>query len=275
MNERDVDWDNLRLFLAVARTGGLGPAAEQTGKSAPTLGRRMIELERSLGMELFRRKPRGYDLTEDGQLLFEKVASIETRVLPITENRLATAPPLVKISAGTWVTKVLMGAVGKLYGSAPVRLRFISSEHVLKIGHREAAIGIRNHRPEEIGLAGRKIGRVRFAVYAVDESVSTWARVVSKTPSANWVSENSQDDDAIEVTAPQNALDLAHAGMARVVLPTFIGNAQSMLKRVSPLIEDLEHDQWLVSHHEDRFLPEVRHIIDRTYAILSEACVKG
>ncbi|WP_298934582.1 LysR family transcriptional regulator [uncultured Ruegeria sp.] len=275
MDERDFDWDNLRLFLAVARAGGLGPAAEQTGKSAPTLGRRMIELERNLGIELFRRRPRGYDLTKDGQALLEKVASIEARVLPVTESSLATAPPLVKISAGTWVTRVLVGAVGKLCGSIPVRLRFISSEDVLKIGHREAAIGIRNHRPEEIGLAGRKIGRVRFAVYAVDESVSTWARVLSNTPSANWLREHSQGHDAIEVTAPQNALDLANAGMARAVLPTFIGNAQRGLKPVSPLIVDLEHDQWLVSHHDDRFLPEVRHVIDRTHAILMEASQNG
>ncbi|SLN39923.1 LysR family transcriptional regulator [Ruegeria meonggei] len=275
MNERDLDWDNLRLFLAVARAGGLGSAAERTGKSAPTLGRRMIELERNLGAELFLRKPRGYDLTEDGQKLLEKAASIEARILPITESSLATAPLLVKISAGTWVTRVLMGAAGKLCGSIPVRLRFISSEDVLRIGHREAAIGIRNHRPEEISLAGRKTGRVRFAVYAVDKSVSTWARVLSNTPSAIWLRENAQSGDAIEVTAPQNALDLATAGVARAVLPTFIGNSQRRLKQVSPLIVDLEHDQWLVSHHEDRFLPEVRHVIDRTYAILSEACAKG
>ena len=105
MNERNFDWDNLRLFLAVARAGGLGPAAEQTGKSAPTLGRRMLELERDLGSELFRRYPRGYALTEHGQALLEKAESIEARVLPVTESGLATAPPLVKISAGTWVTR--------------------------------------------------------------------------------------------------------------------------------------------------------------------------
>lgn len=275
MDESNFDWDNLRLFLAVARAGGLGPAAEQTGKSAPTLGRRMIELERNLGSELFHRKPRGYDLTEDGQTLMKKVESIEARIVPVTESSLASAPPLVKISGGTWVTSVLIGAIGRLTESMPVRLRFISSVEVLKIGHREAAIGIRNHRSEEIGLAGRKIGRVRFAVYASDESVSTWARVMSNTPSARWLRAQAQKGDAIEVTAPQNALELANAGLAKAVLPTFIGNTQPGLKPVSPLIDDLEHDQWLVTHHEDRFLAEVRHVIDRTHAVMSEACENG
>lgn len=275
MNERNFDWDNLRLFLAVARAGGLGPAAEQTGKSAPTLGRRMIELERDLGRELFQRKPRGYALTEDGQALLKKVQSIEARVVPVTESSHTNAPPLVKVSAGTWVTKILIGAFGQLTGSIPVRLRFIASEEVLKIGHREDTIGIRNHRPEEIGLACRRIGRVRFAVYAADDSVSTWVRVISNTPSARWLRTHSQNDEAIEVTAPQNALELANAGLARTVLPTFIGNTQPGLKPVSPLIDDLEHDQWLVTHHEDRFLAEVRHVIDRTYAVVSKACENG
>jgi DNA-binding transcriptional LysR family regulator len=45
MNETSFDWDDLRLFLAVAREGGLAAAAAITEKSAPTLGRRMLGLE--------------------------------------------------------------------------------------------------------------------------------------------------------------------------------------------------------------------------------------
>jgi len=80
---------------------------------------------------------------------------------------------------------------------------------------------------------------------------------------------------AIEVTSPRNALDLAVAGTARIVLPTFIGSRFDGLKQVSPFIEELEHDQWLVTHHEDRFLPEVRKVIDRIYLILKATCVSG
>ena len=55
MNETKFDWDDLRLFLAVAREGGLAAAAEKSGKSAPTLGRRMLALEQRIGQELFKR----------------------------------------------------------------------------------------------------------------------------------------------------------------------------------------------------------------------------
>ena len=273
MSESDFDWDNLRLFLAVARTGGLGPAAKLTGKSAPTLGRRMIELERSLGTELFRRRPRGYDLTEDGLALLAKAKGIDSRVMSLTETSASGAGPLVKISAGAWVTRALVSGVQEITGSDPVRLRFISAESVMNIGHREAVIGVRNHRPEDISLAGRKVGRVRFAVYATDYSVSTWAQVLSGTPSATWVRESARGANTIEVTAPHNALDLANAGLARAVLPTFVGNSQPELRQLSSEIEDLTHDQWLVSHHDDRFLPEVRSVIDRIYAFLKKVCV--
>jgi len=45
MNEKDVDWRDLQLFLAVAREGGLSPAAKRVGRSAATLSRRMLSLE--------------------------------------------------------------------------------------------------------------------------------------------------------------------------------------------------------------------------------------
>ena len=260
-----MNWDDLRLFAAVAKMGGLGPAAASTGKSAPTLGRRMLELERSLNKELFLRKARGYELTEDGLAVLATVQGIETRVSNLVENN---TPPLIKISAGTWVTRVLLGSVAEIKGSEPVRLRFIAAEDLADIGRREAVIGIRNQRPKEIGLAGRKIGQVRFAVYAKDYDVTTWARVISTTPSANWVKENSDGSDVIEVTTPQNALDLAIAGSARAVLPTFIGERQPDLIAISDRIESLDHDQWLVTHHEDRFLADVRRVIDRVYLVL-------
>jgi len=78
MDETTIDWDNWRLFMAVAREGGLASASKVTGKSAPTLGRRMQLLERLTGTELFHRLPRGYELTESGRTAFNRVAAIES-----------------------------------------------------------------------------------------------------------------------------------------------------------------------------------------------------
>ena len=257
------------------RTGPLAAAGASTGKSAPTLGRRMLALERRLGRDLFRRMARGYALTDEGRNLLTEAAALEMCILPMIEVDPVQGLPVVKVSAGIWVTHVLCGKMSEIVGSDSIKLRFIAADEIVDIGRREALIGIRNRRPEGTGLAGRRITSVCFAAYASDESVKTWARVLGTTPSARWVQDMTQKERAIEVTSPRNALDLALSGNARVVLPTFIGNGFHSLKQVSPLIEELEHDQWLVTHHEDRFMPQVRKCIDRIYVILREVCTSG
>jgi len=274
MNETNLDWDDFRLFLSVAREGGLSAAALITGKSAPTLGRRMLALEQRLGQQLFNRMPRGYVLTEQGEQLLTKVLSLEASIQPIDSVAHHTIPR-VKISAGTWVSQLLCSKADELTGPLPVLLQFTSADHILDIGHREAIIGIRNKRPEQITLAGRPIGKVQFATYAANDSISTWARVVGSTPSASWVQRNASTDDCIDVTSPRNAYDLAISGIARAVLPTFIGDTAAELKKVSDDIEDLEHMQWLVTHHEDRHLPEVRQVIDLVYTTLKSSITGG
>ena len=106
-------------------------------------------------------------------------------------------------------------------------------------------------------------------MYAKNKDIETWAQVVGSTPSARWVSENRGDETCIEVSHPRNALDMAMIGAAKSVLPTFIGNASRGLVQVSEEIADLEHMQWLVTHQEDRHLPEVRRVIDRVHSLLS------
>jgi len=268
MSETNFDWDDLRLFLAVAHHGGLAAAADASGKSAPTLGRRMLALERRLGKELFERLPRGYELTEDGRALLNRVQDIQQSIDPVLATADGSAVRRVKISAGTWTTCLLCQHVKTIIAQDPVILQFIAADHVLDIAHREAIIGIRNQRPEHISLAGKRIGKVRFAVYAKNKSINTWAHVIGSTPSSQWLSENRGQDACIEVSHPRNALDLVQMGVAKSVLPTFIGNATKDLMRVSTEIRDLEHMQWLVTHHDDRHLPEVRRVIDRVHALL-------
>lgn len=264
MNNMNFDWDDLRLFLAVARGGGLSVAARATGKSAPTLGRRMLALERAVGAELFQRLPRGYALTTEGEAFLARIAEVEARIAPLAQG--GTGPVLVKVSAGAWMTQWLCAHAAQIAGEG-VQLRFIAADHRLDIARREAVIGIRNARPQETGLAARKMGQVRFAGYATGADVAGWIKVASPTPSARWVAE--QGGAGVEVTTPRNALDLALAGVGRAVLPCFVGDARPGLIRVTEPIAELTHDQWLVTHHEDRFAPPVRQTFERVAAILS------
>lgn len=270
MNETKLDWDDLQLFLAVARNGGLSAASQETGKSAPTLGRRMLELEAITGNELFYRQARGYVLTDAGAALLDKVTAIEASILPLDKRSAGRASSVVKVSAGSWVTHVLCQNIGQLVlPDQSARLRFISAEQTLDIARRETIIGVRNHRPTQNGLACRRLGQVHFAAYAVSNKIKPWIKVTGITPSALWLADHLKDRQTpLEVTAPRNALDLALNGVARVLLPTFIGDNQKGLKRIGKPITELTHDQWLVIHQDERQRANVRQVIDQIVEVL-------
>lgn len=258
----ETNWDDLRLFLAVAKAGGLSGAIDVTGLSAPTLGRRMLSFEQSLGYDVFRRHAKGYDLTPEGKDLLARAAGLSTQISSMTQR---SPNRRVKISAGIWTTRFICSHATSLSDDG-VTLRFIGADHILDIPHREAVIGIRNHRPDHIGLAVQRAAPVRFARYGADDA--PWVQVVAATPSAMWV-KNTAPDPVIEVTHPTHALDLARSGAAQAVLPTFIGDTEPALARLSDDIDELTHDQWVVSHNTDRFIPDVRRTIDRLVSILS------
>lgn len=264
MGERDIDWKDLQLFLAVAREGGLSAAAKSTQRSAATLGRRMQALERGMGRELFIRHDRGYELTAEGRNLLEALTEVEPRIYRLTAPPAQGTRPLVKVSAGTWTTLALIQQFDTLTGTPPdIRLRFVSEEKVLDISHREVVIGFRNRRPTEESLACRKLAHVDFAPYATESAPELWIKVLADTPSARWLDRTVSNDSVCEVSAPRNSLDLALAGQGIALLPTFIGDALPQLHRTGNPIIELGHDQWLVTHQEDRNLPEVRRAIDR------------
>lgn len=264
MDETTFDWSDLRIFLAVARTGGLAAAAKSTGQSPATLGRHIVDLERALGEELFRRLPSGYALTEAGEKRLVQIEAVEGRILDMVRDsseRDAGLP--IRISAGTWMTWFLTQHIDAL-GAARRILVFSAAEERHNIGRREALIGIRNQRPSEPGLAVRRTATVTFAPYALNSGPvrDDWIACTVDTPSARWVRSHRRDHIRTEVSNPRSLLDLALAGAGQVVLPCFVGAAHESLIRTGPVIEEISHEQWLVVHGEDRNRSGVRETID-------------
>ena len=269
MNEKPRSWDDLVLFLAVAREGGLSAASQTTGRSAATLGRRMLALERALGTDLFVRNATGYELTAAGRELVPELDAIDARLDRLFSGARRRRAPPVKVSAGTWTTLALLDELDRLLGDPPdVRLQFVSTETVLDIAHRETVIGIRNERPSATGLAVRRLRPVEFAPYATANAPERWIQPLVDTPSARWIKGLGTDRIVCEVSSPRNALDLALAGKGIAVLPTFIGDARAPLERAGEPIGTLSHEQWIVIHQDDRERPEVRRAIDRLYQVL-------
>ena len=172
MNET-LDWNDLRLFLAVARGGGLAGGARAVRASAPTLGRRILTLERALGVKLFARHQQGYELTADGLDLLAHAEKVERAVLGIERWRTASAPEaVVTIAAGAWTGAFLARNIGELIADDDrVRVEIKTGSASEDLLRRQANLGLRNRRPETPGLAGKQLGTVAFAVYGAKSLV--------------------------------------------------------------------------------------------------------
>jgi DNA-binding transcriptional LysR family regulator len=72
-----TDWDDLRIFLAVARSESLSGAGRVLKCDAATVGRRVARLEDTVGARLFAKSPQGYALTEAGARLLPHAEAAE------------------------------------------------------------------------------------------------------------------------------------------------------------------------------------------------------
>lgn len=276
----EASWDDLQLFWEVAREGGLSGAATRTGISAPTIGRRMLALERTLGRTLFRRSKSGYSLAHDGEVLLERVRSMRAVAESITTwHQDAFTLPNVAIAADKWVAPLLASHVTDIRATDdPYRICCNSVAVGFDLAFRSADVAILPERPASGNLAVLRSVTMRYAVYrsaasAVRSDASGEPRWVSMGTDAvtaaadRWVFEN-HEPHIVMWTGDRFLLpELIAASDCRGVLPIFLGDADPRLVRADgePLAE-LDHPLWIVANDDDRHRSEVRTVIDRLAA---------
>ena len=73
----EFNWDDARIFLAIARAGTLSGAADKLNMGIATVSRRLDRLEQALNVPLFSRHQSGYRLTDDGEALLARAEALE------------------------------------------------------------------------------------------------------------------------------------------------------------------------------------------------------
>ena len=263
----EPDWDDYAYFAAVAREGGIMRAAQVTGASPATLSRRMRAFETRLGRRLFRHGREGYALTADGRALAERTRPMEAAVEGILLWReAARGPAPVRISAGTWTARDLARNLADYWSAeAGWTPEFVHCDLRMDLARREIDIGVRNARPDQPWLAGRRTRRVDFAVYGLAPEVAGWigpSHDAAATPSGRWVLANHCGEIVARANSPRLAAEMARAGVGRVVLPTFVGDPMAPLMRLSGPIGALASEEWLVCHQDGRHEPPIRAAIE-------------
>lgn len=89
---QEFDWDDLKVFLAVARAGTLRGAAEASGANHTTLTRRLSILEDRIGSRLFDRSKAGLVLTQLGEDLLPYAQRVEDEMVSAARDCGARCP---------------------------------------------------------------------------------------------------------------------------------------------------------------------------------------
>ena len=272
-------WDDLHIFLAVARSGQLARAAPALGIDATTVGRRLRRLEQALGQTLFEQTREGQVLTDAGEQLLLKAEAIERQFRDI-EAQPGPDRPLsgaIRVSVsegfGTWLVAHHLPAFAADHPQ--LRVDLVASSGFLNPSRREADIAVLLARPRQGPLFTKKLTDYGLRLYAArsylehHDPIRAVADLRAHTligyvpdllyaPELRYLVEIAPDlDPRLRSTSINAQYRLVAAGGGLAVLPCFIGDADERLARVLDEVR-ITRSFWLVTHADTRRLARVQ-----------------
>lgn len=279
------DWDDLRFFLAVARSGRLTSAARRLNADHATVSRRISSLETSLKAKLFERRPQGYALTPHGERLLVKAESMETDAL-IIQSEIGGADMalsgVVRVGAPDgFGTSFLAPRLAKFMAASPaLELQLVAMPRLLSLSKREADVAITLAPPKEGKIVARKLIDYRLGIYAApsylaaapaittpdelhDHAVIGYIDDLIFTPELDYLDEVSKGLRARSQSSNLNAqMAMAAAGGGVCVLPRFMAANHPGLTPVLPGQVSIQRSFWLVVHADLKDVARVRTTVD-------------
>jgi len=274
-------WDDLRHFLAFARTGSMQAAAKALSINQSTVQRRIAELEKCVGHRLVERHLGSYRLTQLGEDLRPAAEGVEAAVISFERQLAASDKGLtgtVRVTCGSSVAACLRRTplIDAFHARYPgLRVELVISDRHLDLSKAEADIAIRVGEPRDEALVCRKIGDATWSVYASRGYVERHGRphnpedlkghlvvdcdnTTANYPGAQWARSVAHHATVAARTDHWQGLILAvKAGGGLAAMPHFQGDNESDLVRV---IDDigLVMPFYLLMHHDMQYTPRVR-----------------
>lgn len=280
-----LDWNDLRYFLAVARTGRLTSASRSLGTDHATVSRRVKAIEQALAARLFERSPRGYALTGAGERLLVHAERMESAAAQ-AQNEIAgenmALGGAVRIGApdgfGTWFLAARIGALCRRYPD--LELQIVAMPRVFSLSKREADIAISLERPTEGRLVSRKLTDYRLGLYGAPAYLEAAGPVdglddLARHTMIGYIAELifTPELDYLPQVLPQLRPQLTssnlvaqfnacRAGAGLCILPEFMASRVDGLVRVLPDDIALTRTFWLILHADLRDTARVRAVAD-------------
>lgn len=281
----DFDWNLIRSFVAVGETGSLSAAARRLASSQPTIGRHIDELERALGIKLFVRGRRGYDLTAEGAGLLARGQAATQAMTAVSldaagrDTRLAGT---VRVAASQVIAAMVLPAIAAELGreEPDIELEIVASDRVENLLRRDADIAIRMVRPAQSELIAKKLGDIALALCAARAYLDRRGRpqTLSELLTHDLIGFDRSDlilqgmagiGISVERRAFRFRTDDQVVYWQALRAGNGIGFAQTPLIEADPDVERLLPEivapplpVWLATHRDLRAAPRIRRVLD-------------
>jgi DNA-binding transcriptional LysR family regulator len=280
-----LNWDDVRIFLGIARDRSLLAGARRLGIDHTTASRRLTSLEEALGARLFDRSPRGLTLTSSGASLLAYAQRIEAELLEASgdlSQRDSSAEGSVRLATPEAFGTILIAPkVPSLHRRHPLlQLELAPESRTVSLSKREADIAIGLTRPPKGRLISRRLTNYRIGLYASREYLDRSPPLhspdeVGKHPFVGYIDEfidmpelrylnqvvaNARTTFRSSSVIAQQAAVSAGAGLA--LLHVFAASQDGNLVRLFPQEIEIIRSYWMIFHADQQKVPRVRAVID-------------
>lgn len=274
-----MEWSDVRIFLAIARTGTLGAAARALHLSHPTVGRRLRALEQATGHTLFQRTADGFILTEEGHAVIALAEQMEEGALAI-ERRLAGREQdlqgTLRISCADWFGAYVLPPIIDDYAKAypNVDLEILTGTRLFSLAQREADTAFRIVPFDSPDVVQRRLVRLPYGVYVAADSPEpvygdgTGFRLIThdtstgQFPDIAWLTESFPNARPLLRSNNRNVQGrMCREGIGIAVLPQVVGDQIAGLRRLNLPQEPPSRDIWMGYHRDIRRLQRLRAFI--------------
>ncbi|PKA40937.1 LysR family transcriptional regulator [Rhizobium sullae] len=279
-----MNWDDVRIFLAVARTGQILAASKRLGLNHATLSRRVTSLEGALKSRLFTRRTNGCELTAEGEVFLASAERMETEMLAAQANLGRTDTAIagtVRVGAPDgFGVSFLAPRIGRLIERHPeLKIQLVPVPRSFSLSQREADIAITLERPEQGRLVSSKLTDYTLGLYASrryaelnglpdnNEALKQHRRIgyvedLLFSQSLNFTGEVMRNWSAgFEISSATGQTEAVRSGAGVGILHDYIARQYDELVRILPDVS-IRRAYWTTYHESARDLVRVRTVAD-------------
>lgn len=278
---QQVAWDDIRLFLAVLRGGGMRTASQELGVNASTVSRRLASLEAALGAKLFERHPTGLKLTLAGEEaarfgahLEEEVRELQVRVASCDQDLTG----VVRLTCAEVIAQLVARMTREFLAEYPaIQAELTMSDSMMSVERHEVDVAIRVADSPPENLVGRRVGRSAVGLYASSSYVHErgsdpeaaghvfveWPRGLDHKPAFQWLNKNfGERSVAVRTNSAGAVLSCCRAGLGIAPLGLAQAAADPGLILLTRMPDACSTNVWLLTHRDIRETARVRAALD-------------